>query len=126
MFLKGHPIFDQILIAASPDLDRAAKSYETGDKYAGIWLLPVADYTDKVDAIVAKVNTSIGWPVLAKPAVIKAENESNPFTHDAILIQVVPREVGERNVKHGGDTMVGAYAELARVCEEGGIKLEFH
>ena len=112
-FTKGHDVFD--IIKERCDEGFMGVTYERNDRYTGVWFKT----TQTAEAARKTINEHVGWSIMSKPGGYDKEDDDNPFTCDCFCVALVPKDVADRNDKHGGDPMVGALSE----CVEAGIEV---
>lgn len=99
MLTKGHPVFQKI----SDALDKMgfggwSVTYENGDCYAMLWRVVDSEEHGKTickvwNTILRKVtNTLLDYPMLTCAKVADKYDSLNPFTKEAVYIEVVPKE----------------------------------
>ena len=88
------------------------------DTYGGWWAVPSKDMPMKdalivAQAIQANVNAFIGYAFIAPPGVVSSNNDSNPYTADAIWLGFQPLHIAEHAQKYGNNSFVAAMREIA-------------
>lgn len=114
-FTKDHAIFIIIKEYAKENDTVMGFQYENEDHYARVWF----ETMDGANAMRTKVNKNIGWPILSNSELVDVDDGVNPFTRDAVAIEVFPRKYAEKLDSYNYN--LAAY--LVGECEKKGVNL---
>lgn len=116
MFVKDHEVFFKINVSLKKHgFDFSGVTYENYDSYACYWKM--IDYEQHGKDVISfwnllrnTVNQEFGYPLMSKARLVCKEDDFNPYTKDAIAIEVLPEEVAKKcEAISGGDPVVAAY-----------------